>query len=54
MFLKGRNDSVVKSIGYSFRRPRFNTQHPHGGSQLAVTGVPVGDLTPAEFGSMCL
>lgn len=40
---------MVQSIGYSSRRPRFISLPPYGGSQLAVTLVPVGDLTPAKF-----
>jgi hypothetical protein len=39
-----RNNSMVKSDGCSFRRPKFNSQHPHGSSQLSVTPVP-RDLT---------
>jgi hypothetical protein len=30
---------VVKSIGCSSRGPEFNSQQPHGGSQLSVTLV---------------
>ena len=33
----------VKSIGSSSRGPGFNSQHPHGSSQLSVTSVP-GDV----------
>ena len=40
-----RDSSVVKSTDYSSRGPRFNSQHPHGSSQLSVTPVP-GDPTP--------
>jgi hypothetical protein len=36
-----RDGSVVKSIEYSAREPRFNSQYPHGSSQLSVT--PVSD-----------
>jgi hypothetical protein len=32
-----KDDSVVKS---SSRGPRFNSQHPHGGSPLSVTPAP--------------
>ena len=32
--------SMVKSIGCSFRGPGFNSQHPHGSSQLSATAVP--------------
>ena len=40
-----RDGSEVKSTDCSSRRPRFNSQHPHGSSQLSVTPVP-GNLTP--------
>jgi hypothetical protein len=40
-----RDGSVVKSTPYSSRGLGFNSQHPHGGSQLSVTPVP-GDLCP--------
>ena len=42
-----RGDSVVNSIGCSFRGPGFNSQHPHGGSQLSVAPVP-GNLIPSQ------
>ena len=42
-----RDDSVVKNTGCSSRGPRFNSQYPHGGSQLSVTSVP-GDPTPTH------
>jgi hypothetical protein len=32
-----RDDSVVKSTSCFFRGPGFNSQHPHGPSQLSVT-----------------
>jgi hypothetical protein len=31
---------VVRSTGCSCRGPRFNSQHPHGGSQLSLTPIP--------------
>jgi hypothetical protein len=31
-----RDGSMAKSTGYSSRRHRFNSQHPHGSSQLSV------------------
>ena len=37
---------MLKSIGCSSRGPRFNFQHPHGGSQLPVTQVPVDSTLP--------
>jgi hypothetical protein len=40
-----RDGSAVKSTDCSSRGPRFNSKHPHGGSQLSVTPVP-GTLTP--------
>ena len=43
----GRIGSVVMSTGCSSKGPRFNSQHPHGSSQLSVTPVP-GDLTPSH------
>ena len=39
-----RDGSVVKSC--SSRGPGFNSQHPHGSSQLSVAPIP-GDLTPS-------
>ena len=41
-----RSGSVVKSTGCFSRVPRFNSQHPHGSSQLSLTPVP-GDPTPS-------
>lgn len=32
---------VVKIIGFSFNKPKFNSQHPHDVSQLPVTPVLV-------------
>lgn len=45
---------MVKSTACSSRGPRFNSQHPHDGTQLSVTPDP-GDLTPflAFTGSAC-
>ena len=40
-----RDGSAAKSTGCSSRRPGFNSQHPHGSSQLSVTQVPL-DSTP--------
>jgi hypothetical protein len=40
-----RDGSAVKNTGCSSRRPGFNSQHPHGTSQLSVTPVPE-DLAP--------
>jgi len=40
-----RDDSVVKNSGRSYRGPRFDSQHPHGGSQLSTMAVPE-DFTP--------
>lgn len=31
-----RDGSVVRNTGSSCRGPRFNSKHPHGGSQLPV------------------
>ena len=48
--MKGwRDNSVVKSTHYFFRGSGFNSQHPHGGSQLLVTSVP-GDLVSLGIG----
>ena len=33
-----RDCSVVKGIGYSFRSPEFNSQHPHCDSQPSIKG----------------
>ena len=33
-----RDGSVVKSSDCSSRGPKFNSQHPHGGSQPSVMG----------------
>jgi hypothetical protein len=41
------DSSVVKKTGFSSRGPRFNSQHPHGISQLLITPVP-GDLVPSH------
>jgi hypothetical protein len=38
-----RDRLVVKNTVCSSRGPRFNSQHPHSGSQLLMTPVP-GDL----------
>lgn len=35
-----KNGSAVKSNGYSFRGPRFNSQHPQDSSQPHITPVP--------------
>ena len=37
----------LRSTGCSSRGPRFNSQHPHGSSQVSVTPVP-GDLIPSS------
>ena len=42
-----RDGSMVKSTSCSSRGLGFNSQHPHGSSQLSVTPVP-GDLTPSH------
>jgi hypothetical protein len=31
---------MVKSTGCSSRRPRFNSQQPHGDSQLSLVSTP--------------
>jgi hypothetical protein len=33
-----RDGSAVKSTDYSSRGPEFNSQQPHGGSQLSLMG----------------
>ena len=43
----GRYGSAVKCTHYTSRGPGFNSQHPHGSSQLPVTLVS-GDLTPSH------
>jgi hypothetical protein len=43
-----RDGSARKSVCCSSRRPRFNSQHPHGGSQPSVTPVLGGE--PTTFG----
>jgi hypothetical protein len=35
-----RDGSAVKSTGCSRRRPGFDSQHPHSGSQPSATPVP--------------
>ena len=30
----------LRALACSFKGPRFNSKHPHGGSQLSVTPVP--------------
>ena len=42
-----RDGFSTKSTHCSSRGSRFNSQHPHGNSQLFVTPVP-GDLTPSH------
>jgi hypothetical protein len=42
---------VVKSTGCSCGEPRFNSQHPHGGSQPSVIPVPWDPL--AFMGTRC-
>ena len=42
-----RDCSVVRCTGCSSRGPRFDSQHPHDGSQPSVTLVP-GDLMPSS------
>ena len=44
-FLGWRDGSAVESIDCSSSAPRFNSQHPHGSSQLCATP---GDLTPSH------
>lgn len=39
-----RDSSVGKGNGYFCRRPRLDSQQPHGGSKTSVNSVP-GDLT---------
>lgn len=38
---------LLKSTGCSSREPRFDSLHPHRGSQLSVTLVP-GNLIPSS------
>jgi hypothetical protein len=40
---------MVKSTGCFSREPEFNSQQPHGSSQLAVIPVP-GDPTDTHVG----
>ena len=42
-----RDDSAVRSTGCSSRGPGFNSQNPHGGSQLSVAPIP-GDQAPSD------
>jgi hypothetical protein len=42
-----RDGSMVKNIDCSSRESGFNSQHPHGCSQLYITPVP-GDLTSTQ------
>jgi hypothetical protein len=42
-----RDGTVVKSTGFSFRKPRFNSQHSHGSSKPSLTRG-WGDLTPSS------
>jgi hypothetical protein len=41
-------DPAVNITGCSSRGPRFNSQHPHGSSQLTVTPA-LEDLTPSHI-----
>jgi hypothetical protein len=43
MFTFMRDGSVVKNRGSSSRVPVFDSEHPHGSSQLSET-LPSGDL----------
>ena len=47
-----REDSVVKSTGYC-PGPRFNSQHPHDGSQPPVTPVPGDPMSSSGFRHTC-
>jgi hypothetical protein len=38
---------MAQQLSCSPKRLRFNSQHPHGSSQLSITPVP-GDLTPSH------
>ena len=38
--VRAGDDSVVTSTCWSYKDPRFNSQHPHGGSQLRIAPVP--------------
>jgi hypothetical protein len=40
---------VVKSPGCSSREHRFNSQHPHGSSQLLLTLLPEGLILSFSF-----
>ena len=42
-----RNGSGFKSTGCSCRGPGFDSQHPHGSSQVCASPVP-GDLMPSS------
>ena len=44
---EGRDGLAFKSSRCSSRRPGFNSQPPHGGSQPSVTSVP-GNLTASD------
>lgn len=35
---------MVKSTGYSSRGPKFNSQHPHGSSQLSLDLMPSSEV----------
>ena len=48
-----REGSVVKSTG-SCPGPRFNSQHPHDGSQLPVTPVPGDPMSSSGFCEHCM
>ena len=43
-----RDGSSVKSMGCSFGGPGFDSQHPHGSSQISVTPVPGGLISSSS------
>lgn len=44
-----RDDWAVKSTGYSFKGPEFNSQYPYVVSQLPITSVPGDLLTSSDL-----
>jgi hypothetical protein len=49
------NSLLVKSIGCSPKGPRFDSQHPHGSSQLSIISVSgIGCMLLAFAGATCM
>lgn len=47
VFLSWRDDSAAKNIGCSYKIPKFDSQHSHGGSHLSFS--PMDLMSSSEF-----